>query len=85
MSGPANLHTLYMRSAPLCVECRACKRRRALGAEKLGHLQGNMKQISRLKLRCECGSTDVERIVPADYETAKLFLGGENIRSADAV
>ena len=70
-----NLHSVYMSSQPLGVEC-VCGRRLLLSHEQLGGCQGNMKELRRLQqqLKClSCGARPKELRIFQSEEAAKAF------------
>ena len=70
-----NLHSVYMSSQPLSVECQ-CGRRQLLSHEQLGGCQGNMMELRHLKekLKCRaCGKRPKELKVFQTVEQARAF------------
>ena len=81
----ANLHTVAMSVDILCIACRACGRRAALGDEVLPIHPGNMTQLRDLKFRCTgCdarggGLKEFTLYIPYECQEAQDFLAGHDI------
>jgi len=85
-----NLHTAYMRSGLLGLECKDCKHRAVLEANKWRDREGNaylrrenMTPLDSIKFQCSaCKGRNVRWSVPKNWEDAKLFMAGHRIISA---
>ena len=78
MAMPPNLHGLYMGGMyPLGVECRGCKRRALVPAERFGGCKGDMTELRRLRLVCQaCGSRERDTKVFLRAGEAEAWLEG---------
>jgi hypothetical protein len=73
----ANLHTVAVSAGILCVMCRECGHRAALGCGRLPIWRGNMQSLADLKLRCTgCGSDMVAHYIPFTGQEAEDFIAG---------
>ena len=69
-----NLHTVSLYQGNLCVRCRRCNHRAALGADVLPILRGDMTPVDWLRLKCSrCGGPDLERWLSLTPQAVDAF------------
>jgi hypothetical protein len=85
MAMPPNLHSLYMGGMyPLGVECRGCKRRALVPADRFGGCKGDMTELRSLRLVCRaCGSRERETKVFLRAGEAEAWLEGLIVSPVD--
>ena len=69
---------------PLGVECRGCKRRALVAADRFGGCKGDMTELRRLRLVCQsCGSRERETTVFLRVGEAEAWLEGLTLSPVD--
>lgn len=70
-----NLHSIWSYGLPLGATC-ACGRKAAIPLHRLGQLQGNMRYVKTLPLKCSgCGSRDWTATVFVTMHEVEAFAG----------